>query len=162
MNIKKVWLILSSVWIVLWSYLYVPILLEEVESFESSMRWQFRSDALLNFKKCLIDNGTDYLSVKLDSVSYCKYYVDKKCANILFCNKELFHELCFKSYIEPCRHFALLDPNKTDGVDRSFKRKAILFLENGYYLTFMFYIAFAAVIPFLLFLVPKVKKWLYM
>ncbi len=42
MNIKKVWLILSSVWIVLWSYLYVPALLEEVESFENSVSEQFR------------------------------------------------------------------------------------------------------------------------
>ncbi|EGR3967521.1 hypothetical protein DDN11_18100 [Vibrio cholerae] len=94
MNIKKVWLILSSVWIVLWSYLYVPVLLEEVESFESSMRWQFRSDALLNFKKCLIDNGTDYLSVKLDSVSYCKDYVDKNALTYCFVIK-----ICFMSYV---------------------------------------------------------------
>ncbi|EGR1985643.1 hypothetical protein CA164_25115 [Vibrio parahaemolyticus] len=70
MNIKKVWLILSSVWIALWSYLYVPVLLEQVESFENSVSEQFRSDALLNFKKCLFDNGTDYLSVKLDSATY--------------------------------------------------------------------------------------------
>ncbi len=160
MNIKKIWLILSSVWIALWSYLYTPVLLKEVESFESSMNRQFRSDALLNFKKCLVDNGTDYLSVKLDSASYCKDYVARQCDNVLFCNKNLVHELCFKSYIEPCRHFAYLELNKTDGVDRSLKRKAILFIEKGYYLTFLAYIAVAVVIPYLMSLAPKFKKWL--
>ncbi|PSU01682.1 hypothetical protein [Photobacterium iliopiscarium] len=161
MNIKKVWLILSSVWIALWSYLYVPVLLEEVESFESSVSEQFRSDVLLNFKKCLLDNGTDYLSVKLDSVTYCKDYVAKQCGNVLFCSKDLFRELCFKSYIEPCRHFAFVDPNKMDGVDRSLKRKAGLFIEKGYYLAFLFYIAFVVIIPYLMSLAPKIKKWLY-
>ncbi len=161
MNIKKVWLILSSVWIALWSYLYVPVLLEEVESFENSVSEQFRSDALLNFKKCLFDNGTDYLSVKLDSATYCKDYVAKQCGNVQFCSKDMFRELCFKSYIEPCRHFAFVDPNKTDGVARSLKRKAGLFIEKGYYLAFLFYIALSVLIPYLMSLAPKFKKWLY-